>query len=195
MLWWRKSLLVLLVASIHLGFIYSFDKAGSARHDATYGGAVVLKALRVNVLPIDQGNRAVAQPAANAATLSPPQALSVPPTPKPGNSALLEGYQNFRPEKFLFAEDVDQTAIPQETFSAALGQSMPLTFSAVEVEFWIDSTGKTLQVDCVGENCTQDIAENLQQLLTLVFTPAVKDHIPVASRKRVLVEPAPTFGL
>jgi hypothetical protein len=192
--WWRKGLLIFLVATIHLGLIYSFNRSGSARLGTSYGSGAGLKALRLTVVPIAQSDKSAATVIANAATLPPPQTRRGPPISNPGNPALLDGYQNFRPETFLLAEDVDQTANPQETFSVALGQSLPLTFSAIEVEFWIDSTGKTVQVECIGENCTQDIAENLQQLLTLVFAPAVKNQMPVASRKRVLVEQGPTFG-
>lgn len=92
-------------------------------------------------------------------------------------------------------ELVDKTAQPEDGFDTALQQSAPLFFSELEIELWIDSEGQVVKVLCAGADCSQTAATELQRLIGQRFKPAEKDGMPVASKKRLQLEPVPTFGL
>lgn len=197
MLWWRKGLLVFLVVAAHVGALYGLNVVvRSGKPSSTVAPNSVLK---VFVLVATSADRLQPKQTQAAPKQAPSPAINAPvfdiPTAASPNDGSAPMPTDFPPEQFLTAEDLDQTATAPESFSAALGQSLPLAFTAVEIEFWIDATGRTVQVVCVDENCTTSISENLHQLLSLVFSPAIKNNFPVSSRKRVLIEPAPTFGL
>lgn len=100
-------------------------------------------------------------------------------------------------ENFLTAEAVDETALPEEHFEETLKQSLPYGLEAIELEIWIDQTGTAVLVQCLDQDNCKDSSEGLQQLLGLRFKPAIKDGLPVPSRKHISVhiDPTPTYGL
>lgn len=96
---------------------------------------------------------------------------------------------------FLDADAVDRTARPDENFETALGQRLPLRIESMVLEFWIDKDGITVQVRCLEGACNDEADTPLTRFAELRFTPAIKDGVPVASRKVMQIDPLPTFGL
>ena len=194
MLQLRKVGLVILVAAVHAAVISGLiaSKSNKINKGAAATAALVLvieaktSAAKAGspLLPkqIDQ----VSESTATSKELN----KSTSPSQDKGQTQIFA-----LPEVFLTADELDETANPPENFRSILGQTLPLKFSTIEIEFWINANGQTVQINCDGENCTSTISENLQQLLSTVFVPALKDNQPVASRKRILIEQVPTFGL
>ena len=190
----RKVWLVVLVAVIHAAVIFGLNRSKSNKiNTATAAATVFILVAEVKTSATNAGSPRLAKEVN--------QIRESTATSKELNNSssrnLQEGQtQTFTlPEVFLTADDLDKTADPPENFHSILGQTLPLKFPTIEIEFWINANGQTVQVNCEGENCTPTISENLQQLLQTVFVPALKDNQPVASRKRILIEPVPMFGL
>lgn len=100
----------------------------------------------------------------------------------------------FPQEKFYLVDDLTDTASAPDTFGATLERTLPLNLGEIELELWISAEGKVVQVDCISDTCTPAINTDIQQLLTLVFRPALIGEKPVASRKRIFAEQTSPYG-
>ena len=193
------------VCAIHFSLIISFLHVGRSGPPAS-GSTVKLRLQVIETKPpVSQfQERLTSQP-------SPPTAQ---PSEKPAaltSAANAENKSNVAPstaeksssdplpffnrDRFLDAGDLDQSAAASKAFEDALDKSLPARFDLIVLEFLIDESGQTVQLKCIDGDCSTELAEKLQQLVALPFTPATKNGQPVASRKVIQISPTPTFGL
>ena len=206
MSWRWKCALLVLVCAVHFFVLFAFDSkhrlspADGVRRASTRSiTAYAIPALSAGTTRQDsrEPNRVSAITSAEPSQV-PPQApqLGRQPTP-PALQSTNDPGTVLDAESFLTAEAVDETAFPEERFEEVLKQSLPYGLEAIELEIWIDHTGNAVLVQCVDSDNCNDSADGLQQLLGLHFKPAIKDGLPVASRKHIYIriDPTPTFGL
>ena len=195
---WRKGILVLAVCAVHFAILYKFNAGPQSFKAGAYGLSADNKS-RLQLYVVQPAAPALPQPQpAVKAAMSPFGPANAAPTRSlartPGSEDA-PAAPGLKDEDFLDASALDETADPEDGFQSALAQSVPLFFSALEIELWIDSSGQTVRVLCVGAECTQAVTADLQQLLSQHFKPAQKNGLPVASRKLIQIESATAFGM
>ena len=98
---------------------------------------------------------------------------------------------NFNRDRFLNFEALDEAAIGTVEFESALNKALPRAFDKVVLEFLIDEHGAVVQLSCIEGDCSAALDDDIQPLLRVPFTPALKNGLPVASRKVLQISPAP----
>jgi hypothetical protein len=121
------------------------------------------------------------------------------PLPEQTSSAQIETLVSnptprFNYEEFLEASSPDETSIPMEGFEEVLSLIFPPNFESLVIEFWIDNKGNTTMAQCMEGNCGALLPESLNRLLELHFYPAIKDGLPVSSRKLIQIDLQSAFG-
>lgn len=200
MSWRWKCALLVLVCTVHFFVLFAFDSkhrlspADGVRRASTRS----ITAYAIPALSAGDVRQSKFEPAKThrVAPLESLESLRQPPPPNEPPSTMDRGV-TLDAESFLTAEAVDETALPEEHFDEVLKQSLPYGLEAIELEIWIDQTGTAVLVQCLDQDNCQDSSDGLQQLLGLRFKPAIKDGLPVSSRKHISVHiaPLPTFGL
>ncbi len=207
MSWWWRCVLLVLVCAAHISVFFVFNSAHRSPPARISRSASVhsMTLYKIPTLSAEDSRQSSYEPARarNITSIKPLHALhpglhpdelsisAVAFSSTDSQGAALDI------ENFLEADAVDETALPEERFEEILKQSLPLGLQAIELELWIDHTGNTVLVRCLDQDNCGDSADSLKQLLTLRFTPAVKDGISVSSRKHISIhiDPPPTFGL
>lgn len=98
-------------------------------------------------------------------------------------------------DKFLGAGELDESAKASNAFEDALEKALPRSFDSIVLEFFIDENGQIVQLTCIEGDCSTELSKQLEQLLLIPLTAAIKNGQPVPSRKVIQVSPTPTFGL
>lgn len=193
---WRKGLLLAALVWVHMAVIFGI---GSSLQGATLQPEAddpVLQVQRASLVAETQAPG----PAPAIAALMAPQAgrrpvgdafTTPPPSSQDGDSNQTAEPQPLKAEDFFSPDEVDVTANPVGNFEETLRQGLPLYVHGLVIEFWIDSTGNTVQVRCVEGDCSDATTAGLAQLLASLFQPAVKDGLAVPSRKLIQIDASP----
>jgi hypothetical protein len=206
MSWRWKCALLVLVCAVHFFVLFAFDsKHRSSPADGSQrASARSITVYAIPVLSTVNARQDSREPNRIHAITSAAPSQASKPAAQPGEELLPPAFPSTNDpgtvldvESFLTAEAVDETALPEEHFEEVLKQALPYGLEAVELEIWIDHTGNTVLVQCVDRDNCNETADGLQQLLGLHFKPAMKDGLPVSSRKHIYIriDPVPTFGL
>lgn len=200
--WLRKQnlILILVVCAVHMGWLWSFN-VGLGLPGTRPSAAFEAKPLLIRVakssfmseaadamsgqieLPIDRSaDKTLSSFAANS-------------DQKKASSEALDWSDFQSPAHFLDAQTVDKTADPIDGFEKYLAQRLPLDVESIVLEFWIESDGSTVLVRCIEGGCNKAVQASLEKLDALRFTPAVKEHASVPSRKVIQIESRQTFGM
>lgn len=204
-----RWLLLAAVCSIHFGLIISFLNGGRSSKAASGSDSrltvQIIKPQLQNTEP--QERTAQSKAPADPETAKPPPKITAPlpaiaktgrknaAAPASPETSNNEPPPFFNRDKFLDAGELDQSAAASKAFEDALDKALPSTFDSIVLEFLIDETGQTVQLNCIEGDCSASPTNWLQQLLAIPFTPAIKNGQPVASRKVIQFLPTPTFGL
>ena len=191
------------VCAIHFGLISSFLNAGKSGQSAR-GSATSLRFQIIAAQPPipqvqdrSEPQSATDKPSEKTAAAPGTASLEKKSSSAPGTTekASSDPLPFFNRDRFLDAGDLDQSAAASKAFEDTLEKSLPAGFDLIVLEFLIDESGQTVQLTCIDGDCSTELAEKLQQLVALPFTPATKNGQPVASRKVIQISPTPTFGL
>lgn len=195
-MWWRGFLFGTVVLA-HMAVIFGIGSSlsGATLKPESYSSVLKVQFASFVVVAQPQAPRTVQTPATSARI--DPQAgrrpaedafTTPPPTSKGSDSNETEERQHLKPEEFFSADEVDETANPLGNFEETLRQGLPLYVHGLVIEFWIDSSGNTLQVRCVEGDCSEAMAPGLDLLLASLFEAAVKDGMAVPSRKLIQID-------
>lgn len=207
MSWWWRCVLLVPVCAAHISVFFVFNSAPRSLPTRMPRSASVYSMLQYTIPDSNaEGRRQSSyepERARSVTSVEPSHALQ--PRPHPDERSISSatfsstGDQDVALDigSFLEADAVDETARAEDRFEEILKQSLPLGLQAIELELWIDHTGNTVLVRCLDQDNCGDPADGLKQLLTLRFSPAIKDGISVSSRKHISIhiDPPPTFGL
>jgi hypothetical protein len=200
MSWRWKCALLVLVCAAHALILFTFDlkPRPSSAHASRIASAHSMALYTIPAPGVGDVRQGKFEPAKTRRVVPVESLESLrqsPPPDEPPNT--MDRGIALDAENFLTAEAVDETALPEEHFEEVLKQSLPYGLEAIELEIWIDQTGTAVLVQCLDQDNCKDSSDSLKQLLGLRFKPAIKDGLPVPSRKHISVhiDPPPTFGL
>jgi hypothetical protein len=190
----RASILYLfvLVFFIHVLVLSSLRFSGfSKTSDKSWGRGVMTASaleLRARMPSADEpklANRSVGSASKNSQTVRKPITdtriglVELSSEPVGGLSA---------PYQFLTLDQLDQSASPVSDLGLTLGKIFPLFSGVVLVELWIDDQGRVIHVVVHQGQSLNAEPSDYEVLLKSEFKPAMKDGLPVASRKLIEID-------
>jgi hypothetical protein len=87
--------------------------------------------------------------------------------------------------EYLPGNELDVTAISVEDLGVSLSKIFPILSGLIILELWIDTTGQVTRIDLIQGQTLSLESDAMKPLLDMTFAPAIKNGVPVSSRKLI----------